>query len=100
MFFPAAASTGQFAKLLDEAVGRDSLFDEIVGNSYHEMHLSLVRHGGVFQVIDPWLTSWYVGLAIETFVRDIALGDTVGQAFTAAHENLQTAVAGNLFQDF
>ena len=45
------------------------------------LHLSLVRHGGVFQVIDPWLTSWYVGFAIETFVRDIALGDTVGEAY-------------------
>lgn len=45
------------------------------------LHLSMVRHGGVFQIIDPWLTSWYVGLAIETFVRDIALGDTVGEAY-------------------
>jgi len=45
------------------------------------LHLSLVRHGGVFQVIDPWLTSWYVGFAIETFTRDLALGDTVGEAY-------------------
>ena len=45
------------------------------------LHLSMVRHGGVFQIIDPWLTSWYVGFAIETFVRDIALGDTVGEAY-------------------
>ena len=51
----------------------------LIANTY--LHLSLIRHGSVFQVIDPWLTSWYSAFAIETFLRDIALGDSVGQAY-------------------
>lgn len=51
----------------------------LIANTY--LHLSLIRHGSVFQVIDPWLTSWYVAFAMETFVRDLALGDTVGEAY-------------------
>ncbi len=45
------------------------------------LHLSMMRHGSVFQVIDPWLTSWYCAFAIETFLRDIALGYNVGEAY-------------------
>ena len=51
----------------------------LIANTY--LHLSMVRHGSVFQIIDPWLTSWYCAFAIETFLRDIALGDTVGEAY-------------------
>jgi hypothetical protein len=51
----------------------------LIANTY--LQLSMVRHGSVFQIIDPWMTSWYCGFAIETFVRDIALGDTVGEAY-------------------
>ena len=54
----------------------------LIANTY--LHLSLVRHGGVFQIIDPWLTSWYCGFAIETFARDIALGYSVGEAYERA----------------
>lgn len=51
----------------------------LIANTY--LHISMVRHGSVFQIIDPWLTSWYCGFAIETFVRDVALGDSVGEAY-------------------
>jgi hypothetical protein len=51
----------------------------LIANTY--LHISMIRHGSAFQVIDPWLTSWYCGFAIETFVRDIALGYTVGEAY-------------------
>jgi hypothetical protein len=51
----------------------------LIANTY--LHISMVRHGSVFQIIDPWLTSWYCGFAIETFIRDIALGDSVGEAY-------------------
>ena len=51
----------------------------LIANTY--LHLSLIRHGSVFQIIDPWLTSWYCAFAIETFLRDIALGDTAGEAY-------------------
>jgi hypothetical protein len=52
----------------------------LIANTY--LHLSLIRHGSVFQVIDPWLTSWYSGFAMETFVRDLILGYSVGEAYT------------------
>lgn len=51
----------------------------LIANTY--LHLSLVRHGSIFQIVDPWLTSWYCAFAIETFIRDLALGDSVGQAY-------------------
>jgi hypothetical protein len=51
----------------------------LIANTY--LHISMIRHGSVFQIIDPWLTSWYCGFAIQTFVRDIALGDSVGEAY-------------------
>jgi hypothetical protein len=49
------------------------------------LQLSLVRHGCVFQIIDPWLTSWYVQIGSEIFYRDVAYGGcTVGEAYDAA----------------
>ncbi len=51
----------------------------LISNSY--LHIAMIRHGSVFQVIDPWLTSWYSNFAIQTFMRDIALGMTVGEAY-------------------
>jgi hypothetical protein len=46
------------------------------------LHLALVRHGSAFQVIDPWLTSWYVQLSTEAFYRDVGYGEcTVGEAY-------------------
>jgi hypothetical protein len=51
----------------------------LIANTF--LQLSMVRHGSAFQIIDPWLTSWYCGFAIQTFVRDIALGYSVGEAY-------------------
>lgn len=48
-------------------------------NTY--MHLSLIRHGSVFQVIDPWTTSWYGAVWLQTIPRDIILGYTIGEAY-------------------
>ncbi|PKK85554.1 MAG: hypothetical protein CVT48_04905 [Thermoplasmata archaeon HGW-Thermoplasmata-1] len=45
------------------------------------LHLSLVRHGFVFQVIDPWVTSWYSAFAFEMIPRYMAMGDTIGEAY-------------------
>ncbi len=50
--------------------------------AYKYMHLSMVRHGSSFQVIDPWSTSWYGSFWLETIPRDMILGDTVGEAYT------------------
>jgi hypothetical protein len=49
-------------------------------NTY--FHLSLIRHGSVFQVQDPWPTSWYGTVWGQSIPRDIILGDTVGEAYT------------------
>ncbi len=56
----------------------------LIANSY--MHTTMVRHGMVFQVVDPWLTSWYSTFAMECFMRDFALDPdmTVGKAYTNA----------------
>ncbi len=52
----------------------------LIANTY--LHLTMVRHGSIFQVIDPWLTSWYSAFAIEMFMRQVALGDSVGEAYS------------------
>ncbi len=52
----------------------------LIANSY--LHLTLIRHGFVFQLIDPWETSWYSAFAMQMFTRGLALGDTLGKAFT------------------
>jgi hypothetical protein len=49
-------------------------------NTY--FHMMLVRHGSVFQVQDPWPTSWYGAVWRQSIPRDIALGYTVGEAYT------------------
>jgi len=52
------------------------------------LHLTMMRHGSVYQVIDPWLTSWYCALAIEMFVRGLAMGNTVGEAYSEGIHNV------------
>ncbi|MCK5615572.1 hypothetical protein KAR91_77625, partial [Candidatus Pacearchaeota archaeon] len=48
-------------------------------NTY--FHLMLIRHGSVCQVQDPWPTSWYSDVWLQSIPRDIALGYTVGEAY-------------------
>ena len=45
------------------------------------IHLMLIRHGSSFQIMDPWPTSWYGSVWAQSVMRDIILGDTVGEAF-------------------
>jgi len=51
----------------------------LIANTY--MHQALIRHGTVYQILDPWSTSWYSGVWLQSIPRDIALGDTIGQAY-------------------
>ncbi|HEC86310.1 MAG TPA: hypothetical protein ENI49_00320 [Thermoplasmatales archaeon] len=44
------------------------------------MHLAMIRHGSVFQVLDPWPTSWYTTWT-QFIPRNLALGKTIGEAF-------------------
>ncbi len=50
--------------------------------AYKYLHLAMVRHGSNFQIIDPWGTSWYSSFWEATIPRDIALGDTLGEAYS------------------
>jgi hypothetical protein len=49
--------------------------------AYKLFHLTMVRHGSVFQVIDPWSTSWYM-YWMETIPKDLVLGYNIGEAYT------------------
>lgn len=87
----ASLRFSQYQNKWKSAVEIESLLDNLhsagfitsicqTSNTY--FHLSLVRHGSVFQVQDPWPTSWYGTVWGQSIPRDIILGDTVGEAYT------------------
>jgi len=45
------------------------------------LHLTLMRHGSPFQIMDPWATSWYSDVWQNNVPRGIALGETVGEIY-------------------
>jgi hypothetical protein len=51
----------------------------LIGNTV--LHLALIRHGFVYQVIDPWISSWYSAYGFQIFIRELALGATLGEAY-------------------
>ena len=51
----------------------------LVAGTY--LHLAFIRHGSVYQIMDPWSTSWYSSLWVQSIPRDLALGYTIGQAY-------------------
>jgi hypothetical protein len=48
------------------------------------LHLSFIRHGSTFQIIDPWSTSWYFSHAQNMIARSIAQGKDMGEAYEEA----------------
>ncbi len=50
----------------------------LLANKY--LHLTMIRHGSVFQILDPWPTSWYTAWS-QFLPRNIALGQTAGEAY-------------------
>jgi hypothetical protein len=46
------------------------------------LHLALMRHGSVFQIMDPWVTSWYSDVWQNSVPRGIALGKTIGEIYS------------------
>lgn len=46
------------------------------------LHLTLMRHGSVFQIMDPWATSWYSDVWQNNVPRGIALGQTMGEIYS------------------
>jgi hypothetical protein len=51
----------------------------LISNTF--MHLTMVRHGFLFEVIDPWVTSWYCAFAFQEIMKEIALGTDLGSAY-------------------
>jgi hypothetical protein len=45
------------------------------------LHLTLMRHGSPFQIMDPWATSWYSDVWQNSVPRGIALGETIGEIY-------------------
>ncbi|MEF8879710.1 MAG: cell wall-binding repeat-containing protein [Candidatus Thermoplasmatota archaeon] len=48
-------------------------------NTY--LHLTWMRHGTTYQVIDPWTTTDWAGIWQQQMIKRFALGDTVGEAY-------------------
>jgi hypothetical protein len=46
------------------------------------LHLTLMRHGSPFQIMDPWATSWYSDVWQNSVPRGIALGETIGEIYS------------------
>ena len=46
------------------------------------LHIALMRHGSMVQIMDPWATSWYSGVWQNSVPRGIALGKTVGEIYS------------------
>jgi hypothetical protein len=45
------------------------------------LQMTYVRHGSVYQIIDPWSTSDYCAVWLQSIIKNLALGDTIGQAY-------------------
>ena len=45
------------------------------------LHLTLMRHGSIYQIMDPWATSWYSDVWQNSVPRGIALGETIGDIY-------------------
>ena len=45
------------------------------------MHLAWMRHGIVYQIIDPWTTTDWAGVWEQMMFKRFAMGDTIGEAY-------------------
>ena len=49
--------------------------------AYTYLHLTWMRHGMVYQIIDPWVTTDWAGVWNQMLIKRFAMGDTLGQAY-------------------
>jgi len=49
--------------------------------AYTYMHLTWMRHGSVYQIIDPWTTTDWAGIWNQMMIKLFSMGYTVGQAY-------------------
>lgn len=45
------------------------------------LHMTWMRHGMVYQVIDPWTTTDWNGIWNQMIIKHLAMGETIGQAY-------------------
>lgn len=45
------------------------------------LHLTWMRHGMVYQIIDPWTTTDWAAVWNQMLVKRFAMGDTIGEAY-------------------
>jgi len=45
------------------------------------LHLTWMRHGMTYQIIDPWTTTDWAGVWTQMLIKRFAMGDTLGEAY-------------------
>ena len=45
------------------------------------LHLTWMRHGTAYQIIDPWVTTDWASSWTQLIIKRYALGDTLGEAY-------------------
>ena len=45
------------------------------------LQMTWIRHGTTYTVMDPWGTSDYCAVWLQSIVKNLALGDTIGEAY-------------------
>jgi hypothetical protein len=48
--------------------------------AYTYLHMTWMRHGATYVIIDPWSTSDWAGIMTQMLLKRFAMGDTIGQA--------------------
>jgi hypothetical protein len=49
--------------------------------AYTYLHMTWLRHGMSYQIIDPWTTTDWAGVWNQMLIKRFAMGDTIGQAY-------------------
>jgi len=49
--------------------------------AYSYLHMTWLRHGMAYQIIDPWTTTDWAGIWTQMLIKRFAMGDTLGQAY-------------------
>lgn len=49
--------------------------------AYTYLHMTWMRHGMSYQIIDPWTTTDWAGVWNQMLIKRFAMGDTIGQAY-------------------
>jgi hypothetical protein len=49
--------------------------------AYTYLHMTWMRHGMSYQIIDPWTTTDWAGVWTQMLIKRFAMGDTIGQAY-------------------